>query len=287
MSRNFKNNIHKVLIRMAAIITVLCLVTIVGFITSKGLPYINFDFIFNIYSVSDPNSGILPMLVGTIYIVIVTLVIAIPISLLSAIYLHEYAKKNRIQGILHFAIDGLVSIPSIVYGLFGFSLFVVTLKSFTGGYSIVSGSLTLSIMILPILIKAQIETLKTIPNSLREASYALGASKRQTIFKVILPTALGGIINAIILSMGRVVSESAPILMTAGMVYLMPTSIFKSSRTLTTHLYYLASEGTSDTQRNQAYATATILILVIVFLNAIARTISKRIEKKRGIHGYN
>lgn len=287
MSRTLKNNIQKLLIHIAASITILILVFIVVFILSKGIGYINLDFIFNTYSVSNPNSGVLPMIIGTILILVVTLCIAIPISIISAIYLHEYAKTNRIHSLIEFAIDGLVSVPSIVYGLFGFSLFVITLRSFTGGYSILSGALTLSIMILPILIKAIIETLKTIPDSLREASYALGASKTQTVFKVIVPSALGGIINAIILSMGRIISESAPILMTAGMVYLVPNSIFSSSRTLTTHLYFLASEGVSDASRNQAYATASILIIIILILNSLARVISKQIEKKRGMNGYN
>ncbi|MDL2276079.1 phosphate ABC transporter permease PstA [Breznakia sp. OttesenSCG-928-G09] len=282
MSRKVKDSIQLGFIYIASAISILSLLLIVGFVLKNGLAHVNLSFLLNDYSVSGKDSGILPMLIGTLYIVLLTLLIATPISIFSAIYLNEYAKDNRITRIIRFAIDGLVSVPSIVYGLFGFSLFVTILKPLTGGYSILSGSLTLTIMILPILIKTIEETLKTIPNNMREASFALGASKVQTIFKVILPTSLSGIINAIILGMGRIISESAPLLLTAGMVYYMPEGIFSSSRTLTTHLYYLASEGVNDEARAQAYATATILIVMIVILNLLTRLIAKRIHKKVG-----
>ncbi|MDQ0361001.1 phosphate ABC transporter permease PstA [Breznakia pachnodae] len=283
MSRKVKDNIQLALIWIASAITILSLVLIVGFVLKNGLSHISFDFLFNSYSVSNhENSGILPMIVGTIYIVVLTLLIATPISIFSAIYLNEYARDTRVTRIIRFAIDGLVSVPSIVYGLFGFSLFVTILQPLTNGYSILSGSLTLTIMILPILIKTIEETLKTIPNDLREASYGLGASKVQTIFKVILPTSMSGIISAIILGMGRIISESAPLLLTAGMVYYMPEGIFSSSRTLTTHLYYLASEGVNDAAKSQAYATATILIILIVLLNLLTKWVAKRINKKVG-----
>lgn len=282
MSRKIKDTIQLSFIYLASALTMLSLLIIIGFILKNGLSHISWDFLFNTYSVSDENSGILPMLVGTLYIVALTLLFATPISIFGAIYLNEYAKDTKLSGIIRFAIDGLVSVPSIVYGLFGFSLFVTILRPITGGYSILSGSLTLTIMILPILIKTMEETLKTIPNDLREASFGLGASKVQTIFKVIIPTSMSGIISAIILGMGRVISESAPLLLTAGMVYYMPEGIFSSSRTLTTHLYYLASEGVSDHARMQAYATATILILVIVGLNLLTRFVAKRIQKKVG-----
>lgn len=283
MSRKVKDNIQLALIWIASAITILSLVLIVGFVLKNGLSHISFDFLFNSYSVSDhENSGILPMIVGTIYIVVLTLLIATPISIFSAIYLNEYSRDTRVTRIIRFAIDGLVSVPSIVYGLFGFSLFITILQPLTNGYSILSGSLTLTIMILPILIKTIEETLKTIPNDLREASYGLGASKVQTIFKVILPTSMSGIISAIILGMGRIISESAPLLLTAGMVYYMPEGIFSSSRTLTTHLYYLASEGVNDAAKSQAYATATILIILIVLLNLLTKWVAKRINKKVG-----
>ncbi|OCN03911.1 phosphate ABC transporter, permease protein PstA [Erysipelotrichaceae bacterium MTC7] len=280
--RTVLDGIQYAFIFLASAISILSLVVIIVFVLQKGLSHVSWNFLTNSFKPSDPNSGILPMLVGTLYTVGLTLLIATPVAIFSALYLNEYAKESKITEVVRFAIDGLASVPSIVYGLFGFSLFVTILQPFTNGYSILSGSLTLSIMILPVLIKTIEETLKTIPNEMREASYALGASKVQTIFKVILPTSLNGIISAIILAIGRIVSESAPLLLTAGMVYYMPQGIFSSSRTLTTHLYYLASEGVSDEQRAQAFATATVLIMVIVVLNLIVKLVAKRIQKKVG-----
>ncbi len=280
--RTVLDGIQYAFIFLASAISILSLVVIIVFVLQKGLSHVSWNFLTNSFKPSDPNSGILPMLVGTLYTVGLTLLIATPVAIFSALYLNEYAKESKITEFVRFAIDGLASVPSIVYGLFGFSLFVTILQPFTNGYSILSGSLTLSIMILPVLIKTIEETLKTIPNEMREASYALGASKVQTIFKVILPTSLNGIISAIILAIGRIVSESAPLLLTAGMVYYMPQGIFSSSRTLTTHLYYLASEGVSDEQRAQAFATATVLIMVIVVLNLIVKLVAKRIQKKVG-----
>lgn len=282
MSRKIKDNLQMFFIYLSAAICVISLFFIIVFILQKGLGYINWDFLTNIYSPSKEDAGIFPMIIGTVYMVLVTLIIATPISILSAIYLNEYAKENTITSVIRFAIDGLVSVPSIVYGLFGFSLFVTTLQNITNGYSILSGALTLSIMILPNLIKTIEEALKTISNDLREASLALGASKVQTIFKVVLPSCMGNIISAIILGMGRVISESAPVLLTAGMVYYVPKGIFSSSRTLTTHLYYLASEGIGEHAISQAYATATVLIIIIIVLNLITRFIGSKLSKKVG-----
>lgn len=282
MSRKLKDNIQLVLIYISAIICVAALFFIIFFILSRGLSHINLNFLTTKYSPSNPDSGILSMIVGTLYMVGLTLLIATPISILSAIYLNEYAKDTRFTRVIRFAIDGLVSVPSIVYGLFGFSLFVTTLNGLTRGYSILSGALTLTIMILPILIKTIEEALITIPNDLREASLAVGASKVQTIFKVILPCCMGNIISAIILGMGRVISESAPLILTAGMVYNMPSSIFSSSRTLTTHLYYLASEGVDTHAKTQAYATAAVLVVIIIILNLATRLVAKKLSKKVG-----
>ncbi len=282
MSRKVKDNIQLVLIYLSAFICVAALVSILWFVLSRGLGYINMDFLFNDYSVRDDNSGIMPMIVGTIYIVVLSLLIATPVGIFSAIYLNEYAKDTKVTRVIRFAIDGLVSVPSIVYGLFGFSLFVTILQGFTNGYSILSGSLTLSIMILPTLIKTIEEALKTIPQDMREASYGVGASKVQTIFKIVLPSCIAQMISAIILAMVRIVSESAPLILTAGMVFRMPSSIYSSSRTLTTHLYYLASEGTTEVAKTQAYATATVLIIIVVVLNLLTRFIGSKLAKKVG-----
>lgn len=280
MSRKLKDSIQYVLIYISAFLCVVSLFFIILFILQRGLSYINLEFLINSYSPSKENAGILPMIVGTIYMILITLIVATPISIFSAIYLNEYAKNTMFTKIIRFAIDGLVSVPSIVYGLFGFSLFVTGLNKITNGYSILSGSLTLSIMILPILIKTIEEALITIPRDMREASLALGASKVQTIFKIILPSCIGNIISAIILGMGRIISESAPLILTAGMVYYMPKNIFSSSRTLTTHLYYLASEGIGESAKTQAYATAAVLVMVIIILNIITRYIGKKLCRK-------
>lgn len=276
MLRKIKDKIALALIWLSGIISLSILIIIIGYILKSGLQYINFDFIFNSYNPNDPNSGILPMIIGTIFIVVVSLLIAIPISIATALYLNEYSSKNKLGKIIEFAIDGLSSVPSIVYGLFGFALFV----SVFNGQNILSGSFTMSIMITPVLTKTIQEQFKSIPNSIREASLALGASKTQTIFRVILPASISGIINAIILGMGRIVSESAPLILTAGMVYLMPTSLFDSTRTLTTHLYFLVSEATEATAKNQAFACAAILIIIVVILNLITKFIEKKLKKE-------
>lgn len=273
--RKMKEQLLYALIGIATLFTVSILVFLIGFIFYKGISQINVNFLTATY----PDGGIFPMILGTIYIVLLTLLIATPIGIVTALYLSEYAKKNVFTSILRFAIDALVSIPSIVYGLFGFSLFVTVLAF---GYSILSGALTLSIMILPIIIRTVEETLKTVPKEMKEGSLALGASKTQTIFKVILPYSLSGIITSIILGMARIISESAPLILTAGMVYKIPSSILSSSRTLTTHLYYLVSEGVGLTALEQAYGTAVVLIIIIVLLNICTKFIAKALQKKVG-----
>ena len=279
MSRKTKDNIQLFFIYLSAALCVCALFFIIIFILGRGLSHVNWQFLSSLYSPSNTESGILPMMIGTVYMVIVSLLIATPISIFSAIYLNEYAKDTALTRIIRFAIDGLVSVPSIVYGLFGFSLFVTIMGL---RMSILSGALTLSIMILPILIKTIEEALKTIPNDLREASYGVGASKVQTIFKIIIPSCMGNIVSAIILGMGRVISESAPLILTAGMAYKIPRSIMSGCRTLTTHLYYLASEGIGEDAKTQAYATAAVLVVIIIILNLLTRVIAKKLSKKVG-----
>lgn len=274
-SRKLKESIMYALIWGAALFTVGILIFIVGFVFYKGLGTINWNFLSNTY----PNGGIFPMILGTIYIVLLTLFVATPIGIVTALYLNEYAEKNIFTDILRFAIDALVSIPSIVYGLFGFSLFVTILSL---GYSILAGALTLSIMILPLIIRTVEETLKTVPKEMKEGSLALGASKTQTIFKVIIPYSLSGIVTSVILGMSRIISESAPLILTAGVVYKIPTSVMSSSRTLTTHLYYLVSEGVGQSALDQAYGTAVVLIIVIVILNVVTKYIGKKLAQKVG-----
>ncbi|MGL5978780.1 MAG: phosphate ABC transporter permease PstA [Erysipelotrichaceae bacterium] len=275
MSQKLKDRIVYALILASAFFTIAVLVFIIGFVVVKGISFIDWNFLSNTYT----QGGIFPMILGTVYTVVLTLVISTPVALFTSLYLNEYAKDTPFTNAVRFAIDALVSIPSIVYGLFGFSLFV-TMIGF--GYSILSGALTLSIMILPVIIRTVEETLKTVPKEMKEGSLALGASKVQTIFKVILPYSISGIITSVILGMSRIISESAPLILTAGMVYKIPKSIMSSSRTLTTHLYYLVSEGVGQEALNQAYATALVLILVIIGLNLLTKFIAAQLQKKVG-----
>ncbi len=207
-------------------------------------------------------------IVGTLLLVILTLSISAPISILTAIYLAEYKKKGKFITLLRTCIDTLNSVPSIVYGLFGLAFFVVYLKFITGGISLLSGALTLAIMVLPVLIRVSEQAILAVPKEYREASLALGATKLQTIFKVVLPCSFRGILTGIILAMGRIVGESAPLIFTAAILNnLMPTSIFDPSPFLSTNLYFEATEG----RISNAYATALVLLIIVLVLNIIAK----------------
>lgn len=270
--RKFKENILKSLVWMSAIITVIALVAILSFIFIKGYKLITFKFLTANYSPSG-SGGIFPMIVTTIYTVILAVGIATPIGILAAIYLREYAKQGIIVKLIRFATESLAGIPSIVYGLFGSIFFVVTLKL---GYSILAGSFTVAIIILPVIIRTTEESLKSVPDAYREASLGLGATRFQTLYKVIVPSALPGVLSGIILSIGRVVGESAAILLTAGTVAKMPKGIMSSARTLTVQSYLVTKEA-GDIE--QAAAVGIVLIVIILVLNTIAKLIAKKFSK--------
>ncbi len=226
-----------------------------------------------------PGGGIVPMFVSTIYIILLSLAIAGPIGISAAIYLNEYAKPGRILNSIRFAIQNLAGIPSIIYGLFGMLLFVQTLKM---QYSILAGSLTLSILLLPTIISTTEEALKEIPRSYREGSYGLGATKLQTIAKIILPGALPGILVAVILSIGRIVGESAALIFTAGTIAQIPEGLVggkASAATLTTKMYWLIKE-TGDL--SSASSIAVVLLILIILLNIASKMITKSFLKKTG-----
>lgn len=226
-----------------------------------------------------PGGGIVPMFVSTIYIILLSLAIAGPIGISAAIYLNEYAKPGRILNSIRFAIQNLAGIPSIIYGLFGMLLFVQTLKM---QYSILAGSLTLSILLLPTIISTTEEALKEIPRSYREGSYGLGATKLQTIAKIILPGALPGILVAVILSIGRIVGESAALIFTAGTIAQIPEGLVggkSSAATLTTKMYWLIKE-TGDL--SSASSIAVVLLILIILLNIASKMITKSFLKKTG-----
>lgn len=273
--RKTKEILFNVLVWASAIFTVGILIAIVGFIFIKGIGKINLNFLISDYSAKG-DGGILPMVVTTLYTIILSLAVATPIGVLSAVYLQEYAKQGKIVKFIKFATESLAGIPSIVYGLFGGIFFVVSLKM---GYSILAGSLTVAIIILPTIIRTTEEALKTVPQSYREASLGLGATKFQTLYKVILPSCVSGILSGVILSVGRIIGESAAILLTAGTVAKMPSTILSSARTLTVHAYLTASEsGDIET----AAAVGIVLIVIVLALNISTKLITKRLNKARG-----
>lgn len=254
-------------------LTIAVLAWILIYIIYKGISQIDFKFLTDIYRPTADRTGILPMIISTLDIIAVTVLISTPIGICSAIYLVEYSKPGRVVDTIRFATETLAGIPSIIYGLFGLIFFVITLHF---RYSILSGALTLSIMVLPTIIRTTEEALKAVPDSYREGSLALGATKLKTVSRVILPCAIPGILTAVILSIGRIVGETAAVYLTAGYVPNIPSSIMKSGRTLSVHLYTLAKEGISF---KQAYATATILVIIVAIINFTATRIAGNLNK--------
>lgn len=270
--RRLKDHLLRTLILGSAFLSVATLVMIVGFILYKGFSYITLDFIFDDYSPIG-TGGIFPMIVTTFLTVFISLAIATPIGILAAVYLHEYAKQGWVVNIIRYATESLTGIPSIIYGLFGAVFFVAMLKL---GLSILSASLTLTIIVLPVIIRTTEEALKTVPVAYREGSLALGTTKLQTLYKIILPTAMPGILSGIILSIGRIIGESAAIFLTAGTVAAMPSSVFSSARTLTVHAYLVTQEAGNI---GLASAIGVILIVIIFVLNLSATIITKKFNK--------
>ena len=262
----------------AGIFAGITLLLIIGFVLVKGAPtlFSNPHLLFGKYEFNSEKITILPSIVTTLMTVALSLLVAVPIGICTAIFLNEYAKKNNVFiKIIRGAIDLLNGVPSIVYGLFGMITFVALIK---GRSTIMAGSLTVGIMLLPTIVRSTEESLKSVQDSLREGSFALGAGKMRTIFKIILPSALPGILSAIILSMGRVISESAPFIYTMGSVIsAIPTGYFDSNATLAVALYRLSGEGWYV---NEAYATAVVLIVLVLALNFLAELIAGKLNKK-------
>ena len=216
--------------------------------------------------------GLMPAIITTIYMVVIGLVIAVPIGMGTAIYLNEYAKPSKFVKGIRFSTECLAAVPSILFGLFGMMFFITQLKL---GYSILAGGLTVALMILPTVVKTTEEALKTVPLSYREGSLALGASKFSTIMKVVLPSAVPGILTGIVFSTGRIIGETAAIYLTAGMVFRVPGNVMESGRTLSVHLYMLAKEGIS---LEQAYGTAIVLLMVVLGLNLLTYVIGRKMK---------
>lgn len=262
----------KLCLWLSALITTGIVVAIIGYILVKGIPNLHLDLFAWKYNTK--NVSMTPALINTLIIVCFSLLIAFPIGLFSAIYLVEYAKKgSRLVKIIRITTETLQGIPSIVYGLFGFLFFVIELG---WDYSMLSGVLTLSIMILPLIMRTAEEALMAVPDSYREGSFGLGAGKLRTVFKVILPSAMQGIISGVILAIGRMVGETAALIYTAGCVAAVPESVFSSTRTLAVHMYALLNEGFYE---EQAYATAVVLLVLVLFMNLLSSYVANKFTK--------
>ena len=260
------------LVLISTVFTAGILIYLIGYILVHGVPYLTKDLFSLKYT--STNVSLFPAMVNTVSMTALALLFAVPLGIFSAIYLVDYAKKgNRRVGIVRITAETLSGIPSIVYGLFGMLFFVTTLK---WGLSILSGAATLAIMILPAVMRTSEEALKSVPDSFREGSFGLGAGKLRTVFQIVLPSAVPGILSGVILAVGRIVGETAALMYTAGTVAEIPSNVMGSGRTLSVHMYALSSEGLHV---NQSYATAVVLLIVVIVINAVSTFIAKRITK--------
>ncbi|NLM20321.1 MAG: phosphate ABC transporter permease PstA [Peptococcaceae bacterium] len=261
------------LVILAAAITFGVLLFLIGYILVQGIPYLTPSLFALKYTTE--NVSLFPAIITTLEMVFLSLSIAVPLGLFTAIYLVEYAHKgNKLVEVIRLTAETLSGIPSIVYGLFGLLFFVTYLN---WGFSILAGAVTMSIMILPLIMRTSEEALKSVPDSYREASFGLGAGRLRTVFRIVLPSALPGILAGLILGIGRIVGETAALLYTAGTVAQIPPSVFASGRTLSLHMYILSSEGLYT---DQAYATAVVLLLTVLLINILSVYVAKKFTKE-------
>jgi len=272
-------NIAFFFLLLATLLIVIPVGLIVVIIIQKGLPAINWQFLSDIPRQGMRAGGIFPAIIGTIYLVTGAIIFALPIGLLAAIYLSEYSKDNLLTSLIKLAIINLAGVPSVVYGLFGLALFVVFFKF---GASIISGSLTLGIMILPVIITTSREALESVPYSFREVSLSLGASKWQTIRHIVLPNAIPGILTGTILGLGRAAGETAPILFTVAAFYLprLPESIFDQAMALPYHLYVISTQVPNVDEKIR-YGTAFVLLALVLIMNLMAIIIRYKFRKRK------
>lgn len=270
--RHIGSAVMRALVWIACIVTFVVLIFLIAYILVKGIPHIK-PSLFALHYTSE-NASVVPALINTIIMVGLSLVIAVPIGIFSAIFLVEYtAKENKFIKLIRLTTETLSGIPSIIFGLFGMLFFVGFLNF---GFSLLAGAFTMALMILPLIMRTTEEALRAVPDSYREASFGLGAGKLRTIFRVVLPTAVPGILAGIVLSIGRIVGETAALMYTAGTVAGVPSSVMGSGRTLALHMYVLSSEGL---YMDQAYATAVILLALVIVINEISNAIAKRLQK--------
>ncbi len=259
---------------LATSVTALVFLSIVGYILIKGLPNLTsslFSFTYN-----SENVSLFPALINTFTITALSLLVAVPLGIFSAVYTVEYARRgNKLVKIVRMTSETLSGIPSIVYGLFGFLFFVSALG---WSYSMLAGVFTLAIMILPLIMRTTEEALQSVPDSFREGSFGLGAGRLRTVFKIVLPAAQPGILAGVILSVGRIVGETAALIYTSGTVAKIPASLMQSGRTLSVHMYALASEGLYI---DQTYATAVVLLVIVTGINALSSYLARRLTRER------
>lgn len=260
------------LVMLSAVLTFTVLIFLIAYILVHGVPYLKPSLFSMTYS--SENASLMPALINTVIMTLLSLLIAVPLGIFSAIFLVEYASRgNKFVEVIRLTTETLQGIPSIVYGLFGMLFFVTTCG---WGFSILAGAFTLSIMVLPLIMRSTEEALKAVPDSYREGSFGLGAGKLRTVFRIVLPSAVPGILAGVILAIGRIVGETAALIYTAGTVADFPKNVMSSGRTLAVHMYNLASEGL---YMDQAYATAVILLVLVVGINTLSGVVAKRLTK--------
>lgn len=256
----------------SAFITFMVLIFLIGYILVKGVPYLTPELFAPVYNTE--NVSMLPAIINTITMTLLSLLFAVPLGIFSAIYLVEYASRgNKLVKLVRITTETLAGIPSIVYGLFGMLFFVTTLKF---GYSLLSGSLTLAIMILPLIMRTTEEALKSVPDAYREASFGMGAGRLSTVCRIVLPSSMPGIMAGIILAVGRICGETAALIYTSGTVAQTAQNAMDSGRTLAIHMWALSGEGL---YMNQAYATAVVLLVVVLLINTLSAVLAKRLTK--------
>lgn len=259
---------------LAAVLTVAVLGFLIVYILVKGVPHLTPDLFA--WEYNSDNVSMLPALINTLLMTALTLLVAVPLGVFAAIYLVEYAKKgNKLVSVVRITAETLTGIPSIVYGLFGMLFFVGYCK---WGFSLLSGSLTLAIMVLPVIMRTTEEALLAVPVSFREGSFGLGAGKLRTVFRIVLPSAVPGILSGVILATGRIVGETAALIYTAGTIAEVPNSIFDSTRTLSVHMYNLSKEGLHT---DSAYATAVALLVIVIGINMLSNLVAKKLGKEK------
>jgi len=268
------DKLARILIWVAALLVLCILAAIVTYILFKGFPVVTWQFLSGIPRNMGRSGGIVSTIAGTLMVTAVAVLIAVPFGIGTAFYLAEYTRETVITRVIRFSAESLAGIPSIVYGLFGFIFFVIYLDL---GWSVLSGGLTLAIMILPTIIRTSEEAIRSVPAVYREVSFSLGGGKWQTISRAVFPSAIRGISNGVILSIGRCVAETAALILTAGSALRMPSSIFSPTRTMAVHFYILAREGIS---MENAYGTAALLVVLIFLINVVFNMLIDRFTAK-------